>query len=367
MDDLFERLRELSDSGVLPYEQDQAVRAPGGRLVGLLRACCGCWACCAGLAPAQGSCSPGQRCRFQHPCRIAQLHGTAGPSLPAGTQPLSPAAAARPQVRALLRQRDAGWKEAEAPSAAPPAVPLPQRVAGGEEAEDWRAVLDKKAAGAGSAAAVQDSARGAPAPEPEAAPGGEAAVAEQQQGAAAEALSGAAEQQASSEAAKKQAVQQLVAAAPANAPWDVAALVQAAREQPALDLPAPADAERLAAALLDHAAASAAAASGSGEADPLRELPAALVGCAALLAELAGPAPAVGEAAAAHLVAAFRKRGEARSREARAQLGQQMLLAGSLAQRGALPEAQLQTMLEQLARQVGTGLGCCDAGGLLSF
>lgn len=295
------------------------------------------------------------------PCRTAQLL-TAGhlpchrPCLLCSNRRSAsapPAASARPQVRSLLRQRDAGWKEAEAQSAASPVVPLPHKVVGGEEPEDWRAVLDKKAAAAGTAAAGQDSARGAPAQEPEAAPAEAAVGAEQQQEAAAPA-----EQQASSEAQKQQALQQLVAAAPASVPWDVAALAQAVQADPALDLAAPADAQRLAGALLDHAAASAAA-SGSGEAEPLRELPAAVTGCAALVAELAAQAPAVGEAAAAHLAAAFRKRGEARSREARAQLGQQMLLAGSLAQRGVLPEAQLQTMLEQLARQVGKRWGHC--------
>lgn len=43
MDDLFERLRELSASGVLPYEQDQAVQRPkrcsARRLLRLLPAC----------------------------------------------------------------------------------------------------------------------------------------------------------------------------------------------------------------------------------------------------------------------------------------------------------------------------------------
>lgn len=258
-------------------------------------------------------------------------------------------------MRALLRQREAGWKEVEAASAASPVVALPQKGGGGEEAEDWRAVLDRKAAAAGVAGVLQDSARGSPPQEAALAAG--AAEAEQQSGAASVA---AAEAQVSPEEKQRQAVQAVVAAAPAAAPWDVPALVQAVQGQAGLDLSAPADAERLASALLSHAVTSAAASSGGGELEPLRSLPPAIAGCAALLAELAGQAPAVGEAAAAQAVAAFRKRTEARSREARTQLGHQMLLAGGLAQRGVVPEAQLQTMLEQLARQVGGRLELSD-------
>lgn len=264
------------------------------------------------------------------------------------------------QVRALLRQREAGWKEAEAPSAASPVMALPQKGAGSEDAEDWRAVLDRKATAAGAPAAVQDSARGSPPQEAEGASTDAGAQAESQPAAAA-----APEPQVSPQEQKQQAVQAIVAVAPAAAPWDVPALVAAVQGQAALDLSDPADAQRLAGALLDYAVASAAAAGGSsgGELEPLRPLPSAVAGCTALLAELAGQAPAVGEAAAAWSVASFRKRTEARSREARAQLGHQMLLAGSLAQRGMLPEAQLQAVLEQLARQVKGRL--CWAGPLL--
>lgn len=338
---------------LLPCDYDQAV---GGR-----------WECSrqGGRALYNGEMQAGCAALWDAVALVSDLHEFAHhasptrhslPPHPPHTPPALPWPPAA-QVRVLLRQREADWKEVETPSAASPVVALPHKGAGSEEAEDWRAVLDRKAVAAGAAAAVQDSARGSPPHEAEEAAA--AAVAGEAQQAAA-----APEPQLSAEEQKQQAVQALVATAPAAAPWDVPALVQAVQGQSALDLSAPADAETLAGALLDHAAASAAAASGSsgGELEPLRSLPPAIVGCAALLAELAGQAPAVGEAAAAQLVAAFKKRSEARSREARAQLGHQMLLAGSLAQRGVLPEAQLQTMLEQLARQVGCGWECLGCG-----
>jgi hypothetical protein len=250
-------------------------------------------------------------------------------------------------VRALLRQRAAGWAaQPEAPGAAP-VVALPQKVAGDGEGEDWRAVLDRKAAegGAGGAGAgVQDSARGRGSGadtllELQAEP--EAAAAATDSAAAAQQL----QQQ------KEQAVQELVAAALAGAAWDVALLAQQAQQSP-LDLSASTDAEQLVPALLDHATAAASSSSSPGGGTALHSLPPAIEACAALLAELAREAPAVGTTATFHLVAAFKQRSSA-GPAGRQQLGQQMLLAGSLAQRGALPEQQLQAMLEPLARQWG--------------
>jgi hypothetical protein len=148
-------------------------------------------------------------------------------------------------------------------------------------------------------------------------------------------------------------VQELVAAAPAGAAWDVALLAQQAQQSP-LDLSASTDAEQLVPALLDHAAAAASSSSSPGGGTALHSLPPAIEGCAALLAELAREAPGVSTTATSHLVAAFKQRSSAVP-AGRQQLGQQMMLAGSLAQRGVLPEQQLQAMLEPLARQVGQG------------
>ena len=222
-------------------------------------------------------------------------------------------------VRSVLRQRAAGWPDAEAPEQAAGMVLLQVGAAGaggeGEEEEDWRAVLDSKAP---ASAEVQDSANASPAREGPAkmeggVPGGAADQA----------------QQADVAQQKQQAVQQLVAAAPAAAAWDVPALVQQVREQGVLDLAAAEDAEQLLAALLDHAAASAVAAGAGAEGSQLLgELSAAVDGCAALVAELAARWPAAGVAAVAHLVAAFKHRSEARSPAARHLLGQQMLVAG---------------------------------------
>lgn len=250
-------------------------------------------------------------------------------------------------VRALLRLRAAGWEEAQA-AAAPALELLPKEGRPAAEAEDWRSVLDRRQA----EASADGSAQGG---------GGEATVPAALEPAAPEPVAEAAAPaepaappQASLERLRQEAVAAMLAAVPAaaDAAWDVPALAAAVRSQAGLDLSAEADAEQLAVALADRAAAAAAEAAPGPDAEPLQVLP-AIIGCAGLLADLSGGQPAVGAAASARLGAAFRRRSEARSREARRHLAQQMLLAGCLAQRGALAEQQLHGMLEQLARQVG--------------
>ena len=260
-------------------------------------------------------------------------------------------------VRSVLRRRAAGWAEAQGAEAAPE-VPLPGKAgAGFAGAEDWRAVLDEKQRGNGAAGGVQDSARreGRGTPEAEAAAAGDAGAAT---GAAVPQAAGQATAEASPEERRQQAVQQLLEAVAAQAGgageqgWDVGQLAQQA-EQSALDLSTPVDAEHLLPALLDAAATAATAGTGTGSAVTAQALPGSIEGCAALVSQLCGKHPPVGPAAAAHLVQAFRQRAQARSPAARQQLCHQMLLAGALALRGALPGAQLQGLLEQLARQVG--------------
>lgn len=253
-------------------------------------------------------------------------------------------------VRSLLRLRAAGWEEAQA-AAAPHLEMLPTTGKGQAAAEDWRSVLDRKQASASANGSVQGGSAEAltpAAPEP-AAP--EAAA--------------PAQQRASPVQLRQEAVAAVVAAIPtaADAAWDVPALVAAVRGQAGLDLSAEADAEQLAVTLADRATSAAAAEAAPGpDGEPLQLLP-GITGCAELLAELAGGQAAVGTAASTHLSSAFKRRSEARSREARRLLAQQMLLAGSLAQHGALPEQQLHSMLEQLARQVSPLAGAWDENG----
>jgi hypothetical protein len=261
-------------------------------------------------------------------------------------------------VRAVVRQRAAGWPDTPALGEGNAPLVLLQKGggSGGQQGvgEDWRSVLDARASGGGGK--VQDSARAAAGGAPHAhgeLPAGEHSADGEQP-----------PSQGSGEAEKEAAVRRVLAAAPGGAAWDVATLVLQVRQQRALDLGAAADAERLLRALLDHAAASALAAGGGGPV--LAEMPAAVASAADLAAELGSQWPAAAAAAPAVLGAALKRRDEARSPAARQHLALLMLLAGLLARRGALPEQQLHTMLEQLARQVGEGEGC-PSGGSLAF
>lgn len=244
-------------------------------------------------------------------------------------------------VRAVVRQRAAGWPSTEVPEGVP-GVLLTQKTSASGSGEDWRAVLDSKA---GQAKADRPDS-----------PSGSGGV--ETESRAAEGIgSGEAPQQAPLPEAGHEQQQQsgvvqrlLDQAGPGDAPWNVPVMIQQLREQTASDWAAAGGAEQVTAALLSHAANSALSAGGEGHV--LSDVPPAIEGCVWLLAELQLHVPATSAAAAACLAAALKQRSEARSPAARQLLGLQMLLAGLAAQRGVVPEQQLHAMLEQLARQV---------------
>ena len=379
MDDFFDRLQHLAASEALPHQQHQAVRA-------LLRRC-GLsrtrWPVSRlgirGQAPFPPTSPPAPHLGpvpFVAGAEGRRVGGAGGRrEASEGEAPLRPAplqvlARCRhmltlpPPPCCLRCRRAAGWEEGDAPEGEA-LVALAGR-GGGGPADDWRAVLDRKkegGGGGGGGEGVQDSARRE----------GRGAAAEgaATAGAAAAAAAGAGGAAAAGEPAppnleqqKQAAVADAVAAAGGAGEWTVAQLSQQLLGS-ALDLSTAEDAGRLLPPLLDAAVDAAASVLGGGSLVAGQDLPASIAGCCALVAHLAGRCPPVGAAAATHLSRAFRQRAAARSAAARQRLGLQMLLAGAL--REALPEAQLHSMLEQLARQVpgarGGGAGGDGGGG----